>query len=182
MPWMIPAAIGVASFAGGERANSSRTDMAREQMAFQREMSNTAHQRQMADLKAAGVNPMLTAKYGGASSPGGAMPQIQDTITPAVNTGLQVRQTQNLVKKTNQEVFNLIKQFDVLGAQGWVLEAEKYLKDKTTDEKIQNIRLMKETIEVQKKKAQISEIQFNLLNEAIKQLTNAFEGLNFLNN
>lgn len=86
-----PAVIaGGASLLGGFLSNRASAKQAETQMEFQRDMSGTAHQRQVADLKAAGLNPILSGTGGmGAPSGSGAMAQQHDIFSPAVSTGYE---------------------------------------------------------------------------------------------
>lgn len=52
--------------------NAWSAEQAKKQMDFQERMSSTAHRREMEDLKAAGLNPVLSARQG-ASTPSGSM-------------------------------------------------------------------------------------------------------------
>ena len=58
-------------------ANKHAKRAAEQQRAYETEMSNTAHQREMADLKAAGINPLFTATGGnGATTPNSAVANV----------------------------------------------------------------------------------------------------------
>lgn len=78
---------GMMGASGQGATNAMQQAMFDQQMAFNRheakvnrdwqeQMSNTAYQRSMADMRAAGLNPILAAGNGGASSPGGSQGSI----------------------------------------------------------------------------------------------------------
>lgn len=88
--WIVPAAIAGASLLGGVLTNRSNAKEARRNREFQERMSSTAHQREVADLRAAGVNPMLR-NMGGASTPGGDRAEMEDAVGKGVSSGLQAK-------------------------------------------------------------------------------------------
>lgn len=78
---------GIFSGLGQRKANKQNIALAREQMAFQERMSNTAVQRRMEDFRKSGINPLLAARYD-ATTPAGALATMQNVGGAAV-TGAQ---------------------------------------------------------------------------------------------
>lgn len=113
-PWgsVIGGAIGaIGDIFGQSSANASNWKIAKKQMEFQERMSNTAYQRGVADLKLAGLNPMLAYAQGGASTPQGASARMESVTggnmsARALATAAQVAQIENIqaqTRKTNQD-------------------------------------------------------------------------------
>lgn len=102
MPWGAIAggiASALLSRSGASSAQALTGRRLQEQMDFQERMSNTAYQRGMADMRLAGLNPILAYKQGGASTLQGAFSPAIDPDTIGLQTG---RETAGAIASARQ--------------------------------------------------------------------------------
>lgn len=96
---------------GQSQTNQMQAQMMQQQQSFQQQMSSTAYQRASADMKAAGLNPMMMFGSGAAaSSPSGA------PVSPNIRSGLDADSMQKAIssatqaKVANATIDNLVEQ------------------------------------------------------------------------
>lgn len=109
----------VISGVGGMLGNLAGARESAKNRQFQEYMSSTAHQREVEDLRKAGLNPILSASHGGASTPSGSTASQQNPFSGAGEqihkAGLTRAQTE--LSKMDKEA----RQWDINNAK-WDIE------------------------------------------------------------
>jgi len=105
-----------------DSANATNKEEAQKNRDFQMFMSNTAHQREMYDLRKAGINPLLTAGGGGASTPAGATAstsaaKVENELGGAIASAMEAKRLGLAIDMQKEEINNMKKSGALTDAQ-----------------------------------------------------------------
>ncbi len=97
------AAMAAGSFIGARGQQSADSRIMDRANTFAERMSSTAYQRGMADMKKAGLNPILAYKQGGATAPTSASFKAQNPLGAAAQSALATYSATSAVRNQNQD-------------------------------------------------------------------------------
>lgn len=133
----IAAATPFIDLAGNLATSAFNVSQQRENNRFQRDMSNTAHQREVLDLQRAGLNPILSVNHGAATPPTQA-PRIEaPRIAENMNNSARVANEKIMLQQQSQLQQAQIRDLNAAAA---VKEVEAHVMGRTQNTRIDEIR------------------------------------------
>ena len=162
----------VLGLAGGIFGNKEKKKEAAIDRAWQEHMSNTAHQREVADLRAAGLNPILSANKG-ASTPGGAMATPENPASHFTQDYVSSKRLKDVEMKTAAAEVALKeamtkKTFSDIDVNQ--MTAAKLAQDAATGRSQEQLNSAVAAREGASEKTLITQAQLNVAHEAVQKL------------
>lgn len=99
--------LAIASYAGQRETNRENRKLANDQWERELAAQNTAYQRSVNDMRAAGLNPISGVSMGGAGTPSVDPAKMENAVGKGINSGMQAAQMKadlELIKEQTQTV------------------------------------------------------------------------------
>lgn len=147
---------------GAKEQNAANAHQAALQMEWQERMSNTAHQREIRDLRAAGLNPILSGTGGaGSSTPPGAMARMENVDAATASSAMQaatVAESLKNLKETNKQI----------RADTTLKTQDAYRSSATTEREKQEAFLVEQRTKTEKENTKAAEHTASILSNSAK--------------
>jgi len=157
-PLLLPAAMMAGEVVGSLASSAFGYKSSREQMAFQERMSNSAHQREVADLRLAGLNPILSAGGSGASQPQGTMFTPENPVKGQVMNLLASRMNKSSIDKIQEEIRTQVTQQAANAAQTAKAIADTEVSRKTIN--MMDVQMLREAAMANKSNAETKLLKY----------------------